>query len=87
MPGREVNQAMGDWLDKHHAKGVFTPHDTVVGKAIAAIVTGGDIDAGTVWSEQDLYDAERRAFLHLIKTDGTQARINSMLDLGRTLRN
>jgi 3-hydroxyacyl-CoA dehydrogenase len=87
MPGREVNQAMGDWLDKHHAKGVFTPHDTVVGKAIAAIVTGGDIDAGTVWSEQDLYDAERRAFLHLVKTDGTQARINSMLDLGRTLRN
>ncbi|WP_299871189.1 3-hydroxyacyl-CoA dehydrogenase/enoyl-CoA hydratase family protein [uncultured Cocleimonas sp.] len=88
MPGKEVYQAMAEWLDKGHAKGMFTPHDTVVGRAVASIVTGGeDVVAGTVWSEQDLYDAERRAFLKLAKTEATQARINSMLDLGQTLRN
>ncbi len=79
---------MAEWLDKGHAKGMFTPHDTIVGRAVASIVTGGeDVEAGTVWSEQDLYDAERRAFLRLVQTDATQARINSMLDLGQTLRN
>ena len=88
MPGKEVYHAMAEWLDKGHAKGMFTPHDTVVGRAVASIVTGGeDVEAGTVWSEQDLYDAERRAFLSLVQTDATQARINSMLDLGQTLRN
>ncbi len=88
MPGREVYQEMAEWLDKGHAKGMFTPHDTVVGRAVASIVTGGeDVEAGTQWTEQDLYDAERRAFLKLVKTEATQARINSMLDLGVTLRN
>ncbi len=87
MPGREVYQAMAQWLDDTHAKGHLTPHDTIVGRAIASIMSGGDIDAGTQWTEQDLYDAERRAFLQLVQTSDTQARINSMLDLGRTLRN
>ena len=88
MPGKEVYHAMAEWLDKGHAKGMFTPHDTIVGRAVASIVTGGeDVEAGTVWSEQDLYDAERRAFLRLVQTEATQARINSMLDLGQTLRN
>ena len=88
MPGKAVYHEMAEWLDKGHAKGMFTPHDTIVGRAVASIVTGGeDVEAGTVWSEQDLYDAERRAFLRLVQTDATQARINSMLDLGQTLRN
>ena len=88
MPGKEIYHEMSEWLDKGLAKGWFTPHDTIVGRAVASIVTGGeDVEAGTVWSEQDLYDAERRAFLGLVQTEATQARINSMLDLGQTLRN
>jgi len=88
MPGKAVYHEMAEWLDKGLAKGWFTPHDTIVGRAVASIVTGGeDVEEGTVWSEQDLYDAERRAFLGLVQTEATQARINSMLDLGQTLRN
>lgn len=87
MPGRDVYQAMSAWLEKARDKGIITKHDTVVGKEIAEIVSGGDVDAGTLWSEQDLYDAERRAFLRLTKTAETPARIASMLDLGITLRN
>lgn len=87
MPGREVYHAMLEWLDKAQHKGIILPHDVRVNTGLAQIITGGEIDAGTIWSEQDLYDAERRVFLELAQTEGTQARINSMLDLGQTLRN
>jgi len=87
MPGRDSYAPMDEWINKAHAAGKITAHDCVVGRAVAGIVSGGDIEPGTVWSEQDLYDAERRAFLSLVKSDATQARINSMLDLGQTLRN
>ena len=87
MPGRDLYQAMGTWLDEGHEKGLFTPHDTVVGRAIASIVSGGDIDAGVIWNEQDLYDAERRAFLTLAKTNATRERIATLLDTGKNLRN
>ena len=87
MPGREVYHAMLEWLDKALHKGIILPHDVRVNTGLAQIITGGEIDAGTVWSEQDLYDAERQVFVELAQTQGTQARINSMLDLGQTLRN
>lgn len=87
MPGREVFAAMNEWLDKAHAANKITAHDCVVGRAVATVMSGGDIDPGTVWTEQNLFDAERSVFVQLAQTDGTQARINSMLDLGQTLRN
>lgn len=87
MPGRELYRAMGQWLDEGHEKGMFTPHDAVVGRAIAGVVTGGDVDTGVIWSEQDLFDAERRAFLSLAKTEATRLRIATLLDTGRNLRN
>ena len=87
MPGRPSYEAMNEWLATAHSKGHITEHDCVVGRAVATIVSGGDIEPGTLNSEQDLLDTERRVFLELAQTDGTQARINSMLDLGRTLRN
>jgi len=87
MPGSPEFQKMVDWLVKARDDGILTPHDVVTGTEIARIMSGGEIDAGTVWSEQDLLDAERRSFLTLTATEGTQARIASMLDLGRTLRN
>ena len=87
MPGREVFAAMNEWLDKAHAANKITAHDCVVGRAVAIVMSGGDIDPGTVWTEQDLFNAERSVFVQLAQTDGTQARINSMLDLGQTLRN
>ncbi len=87
MPGRDSFAAMNAWLDKAHAAGHITAHDCVVGRAVASIMSGGDIEPGTLWSEQDLFDAERRVFLQLAQTPQTQARINSMLDLGKTLRN
>ncbi|MEM7361221.1 MAG: 3-hydroxyacyl-CoA dehydrogenase NAD-binding domain-containing protein [Pseudomonadota bacterium] len=87
MPGQPVFEAMLAWLDKAHTDGKLTPHNVVVATEIARIVTGGEIAAGSKYSEQDLYDAERRAFLTLVATDGTRERINSMLDTGVTVQN
>jgi 3-hydroxyacyl-CoA dehydrogenase len=58
-----------------------------VGIEIARIVTGGDCLEGTLATEQDLFDAERKSFLRLAKSPQTQARIVGMLDEGKTIRN
>ena len=87
MPGRPLFQEMVKWLEESRDKGIFYPHDVRVGTEMARIVTGGDIEPGTEWSEQDLFDAERRSFLDLVATEATRERINSMLDAGAPVRN
>ena len=87
MPGRPVFDEMVKWLEESRNQGLFMPHDVKVASELARIVTGGDIAPGTIWSEQDLYDAERRSFLSLVATDATRERINSMLDAGSPIRN
>jgi len=87
LPGRPVFKEMVKWLEQSRDKGMFMPHDVNVGTEMARIVTGGDVDPGTVYSEQDFYDAERRSFLDLVATAATRERINSMLDAGAPVRN
>ena len=87
MAGKTVFKEMIAWAENMHAKGKLFAHDVFVSTEIARIVTGGDIEPGTEWSEQDLYDAERRAFLTLAKTPQTQERIRSLLDDGKAVRN
>jgi 3-hydroxyacyl-CoA dehydrogenase len=87
MAGREAWQEMCDWLYKTQEKGHLTPHDVTTGMQIAMIVTGGDIDAGTVVTENEILALERKAFLTLAKTKETRARIEHMLEHGSPLRN
>ncbi len=87
MTGKDVFDDMVNWAKDMEVKGKLCPHDVIVSTEIARILTGGDVEPGTLWTEQDLYDAERKAFLKLVKTKSTQARINSLLDDGKTLRN
>ena len=87
LPGRPLFEEMVKWLEISRDKGMFFPHDVKVGTEMARIVTGGDVEPGTVWKEQDFYDAERRSFLTLVQTDATRERINSMLDAGSPVRN
>ncbi|NQV86689.1 MAG: 3-hydroxyacyl-CoA dehydrogenase/enoyl-CoA hydratase family protein [Woeseiaceae bacterium] len=87
MPGRDVWQDMIEWLQRAAAKGHLTPHDVTTGSQIAMIVTGGDVDAGSVMSEEDICALERKAFLSLAKTLETRARIEHMLRFGSPLRN
>ncbi|MFQ6005559.1 MAG: hypothetical protein ACE5OQ_08640 [Woeseia sp.] len=87
MPGRSVWQETIDWLDRAHQKGRLTPHDVTTGTQLATIVTGGDIEAGTSMSENDICALERKGFISLAKTKETRARIEFMLEHGRPLRN
>ncbi len=87
MAGKPAFDKMVAWAEDMHAKGKLYAHDVFVSTRIAEIVTGGEIVPGTLWSEQDLYDAERRAFLKLVKTPQTQSRIRSLLDNGKAIRN
>lgn len=87
MVGGAVWQEMIEWLEKAHDKGYLTPHDVTTGTQVAMIVTGGDVDADTEMSEQDLFDLERKAFITLAKMPQTRARIEHMLTFGSPLRN
>ena len=87
MAGRSIWQEMIGWLEKAHGRGYLTPHDVTTGTQIAMIVTGGDVDAGTEMSEQDIFDLERKAFVTLAQTPETRARIEHMLSFGSPLRN
>ncbi len=87
LAGEPLYTAMCEWLQKASNDGQLYPHDVVVGSEIAGILTGGNCPPGTLHSEQDLFDAERRAFLRLVKTPETRARIDSMLGNGSSIRN
>ena len=87
LPGKPLFEAMCQWLAESRDKGIFMPHDVTVGSEMARIVTGGDVEPGTVWSEQDFYDAERSSFLNLVQTDATRERIETMLENGSPVRN
>jgi len=87
MPGRGAWAEMSEWLQKAHEKGRLTPHDVTTGTQIAMIVTGGDVDAGTELTENDICDLERKAFVTLARTAETRARIEFMLEHGTPLRN
>lgn len=64
-----------------------SPHDALIGEKIATVLCGGEVDAGTMVSEQYLLDLERRMFLELCRETKTQERIEHMLKTGKPLRN
>ena len=74
-------------VDALAAQGKATPHDVVVTKILAHVLTGGDTDISESVSEQQLLDLEHDGFLEVIKTKGSIARIEQMLETGKRLRN
>lgn len=87
LAGRKVWEEMIVWLEKAHDQGRLTSHDVTTASQIAMIVTGGNVDADTEFSEADLFALERKAFVTLAKTPETRARIEHMLATGSPLRN
>jgi len=67
--------------------GFASEHDSLIAGKVAHILTGGDRPAGSKVTEQDILDLEREAFLSLIGTEKSQARIQQMLMTGKPLRN
>jgi len=67
--------------------GFISAHDFKLGEMIAEIVSGGNIDQGSVVSEQWLLDMERKAFIELLNHPKTQERIMGMMQTGKPVRN
>ena len=87
LPGPSGKAALDMAVAGFRASGLATPHDAVVAGRLATVLTGGDTDITETVSEDDLYGLEREAFLALIQTPATLARIEQMLETGKPLRN
>ncbi|MDN4589907.1 3-hydroxyacyl-CoA dehydrogenase [Xenophilus aerolatus] len=67
--------------------GFISQHDFHIASLIAHVVTGGDVDAGTLVTEEYLMGLEREAFCALVQHPKTQERIMGMLSTGKPVRN
>ncbi|SIR43619.1 3-hydroxyacyl-CoA dehydrogenase/enoyl-CoA hydratase family protein [Pseudacidovorax sp. RU35E] len=66
--------------------GFISQHDFHIASLIAHAVTGGDVDPGTLVTEEYLMRLEREAFCALVQHPKTQERIMGMLSTGKPVR-
>ncbi len=86
-PGRSVAASIKSQLWNMRMGGFATEYEEVIGNAIAHAITGGDVAAGTLISEEYLLELEREAFLKLCGNRKTLERVQHMLKKGKPLRN
>jgi 3-hydroxyacyl-CoA dehydrogenase len=67
--------------------GFISQHDFHIATLIANVVCGGDVEAGTMVTEEYLMTLERQAFTSLLTMAKTQERIMGMLSTGKPVRN
>jgi 3-hydroxyacyl-CoA dehydrogenase len=67
--------------------GFISKHDFHIASLIADVVCGGDVDAGSLVSEEYLMALERKHFCGLLDNEKTQERIMGMLQTGKPVRN
>jgi 3-hydroxyacyl-CoA dehydrogenase len=65
----------------------ISDHEVKIAGKVAEVLCGGDVNPGTLVSEQYLLDLEREAFKSLCGEKKTQERIQYTLKTGKTLRN
>ena len=87
VAGRSGKATIQGQLVNMRDGGFISQHDFCIASLIAGVVTGGDVDAGTLVSEEYLMTLERRAFCALLEHPKTQERIMGMLSTGKPLRN
>ncbi|HTZ79033.1 MAG TPA: 3-hydroxyacyl-CoA dehydrogenase NAD-binding domain-containing protein [Stellaceae bacterium] len=79
--------ALGLALNDLRLAGKATEYDMVVAGKLARVLSGGDTDITEEITEDRLLKLEREAFLALIREPRTLARIETMLETGKPLRN
>ncbi len=67
--------------------GFISAHDFHIASLIANVVCGGNVDAGTLVTEEYLMTLERQAFCALLTHPKTQERIMGMMATGKPVRN
>ena len=87
VAGRSGLATMRATLTNMLGGGIISEHDSRVGRGIAAGLCGGEVETGSTVTEDWLLAVERRHFVELTKTEQTQARVKSILETGKPLRN
>ena len=72
-----------NWLEG----GFISKHDYLMANELAGVICGGALNQGTLVDEEWILKLERDAFVSLAETPLTQARITSLLETGKPLRN
>jgi 3-hydroxyacyl-CoA dehydrogenase len=67
--------------------GFISQHDFHIATLIANVICGGDVETGTLVTEEYLMTLERKAFTSLLTMAKTQERIMGMLSTGKPVRN
>lgn len=87
VAGRDGQATICGQLVNMRDGGFISQHDFHIARLIAQVVTGGDVDPGTLVSEEYLMTLERRAFTSLLASPKTHERIMGMLATGKPVRN
>ncbi len=87
LPGPSGRVALTMAAEGFHRQGLATGHDLVVAAALADILSGGDADPTIPLEEEAVLALERDAFMRLVRTEPTLARIAHTLETGKPLRN
>ena len=85
--GESAQAAMKLALHMMKQGGFISDHDVLIGKKLAKVMSGGDMNHKAYVSERYLLDLEREAFVSLCGETKTQERIAAMLKTGKPLRN
>jgi 3-hydroxyacyl-CoA dehydrogenase len=86
-PGRGIAAAIKSQLWNMQMGNFITEYEAEMGTIIAQVMCGGDVNPGTLISEEYLLRLERESFLKLCGNKKTAARIQHMLKTGKPLRN
>ena len=87
VAGRDGIATIRGQLVNMQGGGFISAHDFHIASLIAGVVCGGDVDAGSLVSEDYLMALERKAFCALIEHPKSQERIMGMMNTGKPLRN
>jgi 3-hydroxyacyl-CoA dehydrogenase len=86
-PGRGIAAAIKSQLWNMQMGNFITEYEAEMGTIIAQVMCGGDVNPGTLITEEYLLQLERENFLKLCGNKKTAERIQHMLKTGKPLRN
>lgn len=86
LPGKTLLTTLEDEIAERLDGQKISPHDAVVARQLAWIVTGGELAPGVV-TEQELLDLELEVFIRLLGEQASLERMEHMLKTGKPLRN
>ena len=87
VAGRNAKATIMGQLVNLRDGGFASAHDFHIASLIADVVCGGDVDAGSMVTEDYLMTLERKHFCSLLDHPKTQERIMGMLQTGKPVRN